>query len=203
MYTALTQRINSLHWTRLLWLIPVIHWGQHKTADILPMVSSNAVARKINSIHWLQFRLSMFLRDTSIMSQHSLRPRQSGRYFADDTFKCISLNENLWISFTVSPKFVSKVPTNNIAALIQIMAWCQPDDKPLSEPMIVRSLTHICVTRPKWINGLTSNRRQAIACTKDDTGIWLHVASLSHHELTHISFKKAVAYKLWIISSFL
>ena len=31
------------------------------------------------------------------------------------------------------------------------MAWRRPGDKPLSEPMIVRSLTHICVTRPQWI----------------------------------------------------
>ena len=28
------------------------------------------------------------------------------------------------------------------------------DDKPLSEPMMVSLLTHICVTRPQWVNGL-------------------------------------------------
>ena len=32
------------------------------------------------------------------------------------------------------------------------MAWCRLGDKPLSEPMMVRSLTHICVTRPQWVN---------------------------------------------------
>ena len=30
------------------------------------------------------------------------------------------------------------------------MAWRRPGDKPLSEPILVRSLTHICVTRPHW-----------------------------------------------------
>ena len=30
------------------------------------------------------------------------------------------------------------------------MAWCWPDDKPLSELMMVCLLTHICVTRPQW-----------------------------------------------------
>ena len=35
-------------------------------------------------------------------------------------------------------KFVSKGPTNNILALIQIMAWCCPGDKPLSEPTIAQ-----------------------------------------------------------------
>ena len=34
------------------------------------------------------------------------------------------------------------------------MAWHGPGDKPLSESMVVRSLTHICVTRPQWVNSL-------------------------------------------------
>ena len=32
------------------------------------------------------------------------------------------------------------------------MAWHQSGDKPLSEPMMVNLLTHICVTRPWWVN---------------------------------------------------
>ena len=28
----------------------------------------------------------------------------------------------------------------------------RPGDKPLSEPMVVNLLTHICVTRPQWVN---------------------------------------------------
>ena len=31
------------------------------------------------------------------------------------------------------------------------MAWCRAGDKPLSEPIMFRSLTHICVTRPQWV----------------------------------------------------
>ena len=41
---------------------------------------------------------------------------------------------------------------NNIPALVQIMVWRQPGDKPLSEPMMVSLLRHICVTRPQWVN---------------------------------------------------
>ena len=67
---------------------------------------------------------------------NTLRPRQDGRYFPDDIFKCIFLNENVWISITIPLKFIPKGPTNNNPALIQIMAWCQPGDKPLSEPMM-------------------------------------------------------------------
>ena len=32
------------------------------------------------------------------------------------------------------------------------MAWRRPGDKPLSEPMLVSLLTHICFTRPQWVN---------------------------------------------------
>ena len=31
------------------------------------------------------------------------------------------------------------------------MAWRRSDDKPLSEPMVVNLLTHICVTRSLWV----------------------------------------------------
>ena len=80
---------------------------------------------------------------------NTLRPRQNGRHFADDTFKRIFLNENVRISIKISLKFVPTGPINNIPALVQIMAWRQPGDKPLSEPMMVRLPTHICVTRPQ------------------------------------------------------
>ena len=82
---------------------------------------------------------------------NTLRPRQNGRCFPDDIFKCIFLNENVYISIKISLKFVPKGPINNIPALVQIMAWCRPGDKPLPEPMMVSLLTHICVNRPQWV----------------------------------------------------
>ena len=85
---------------------------------------------------------------------NTLRPRQNGRHFPDDIFKCIFLNENVWISIEISLKLVAGGPTNNFPALVQIMAWRRPGDKPLSELMIVSLLTHICVTRPQGVNML-------------------------------------------------
>ena len=82
---------------------------------------------------------------------NTLRPRHNGRHFADDIFKCIFLNENIWISLKISLKFVPEVRINNIPALVQIMAWRRSGDKPLSGTMMVSLLTHICVTRPQWI----------------------------------------------------
>ena len=85
---------------------------------------------------------------------NTLRPRQNGSHFADDTFKHIFLNENVRISSQISLEFVTKGPINNIPALVQIMAWRRPGNKPLSEPMMVCLLTHICVTRPQWVKGI-------------------------------------------------
>ena len=84
-----------------------------------------------------------------LMLVNTLRPRQNGRHFADDIFNCIFLNENIGISINSSLKFVPKGQINNIPSLVQIMAWRRPGDKPLSEPMMVRIPTHICVTRPQ------------------------------------------------------
>ena len=85
---------------------------------------------------------------------NTLRPRQNGRHFPDDIFKCIFLKENVWILIKISIKFVPKGPINNIPALVQIMAWRRPGDKPLFEPRMVSLLMHICVTRPQWVKQL-------------------------------------------------
>ena len=79
---------------------------------------------------------------------NTLRPRQNGRHLPDDILKCIFLNENIQISIKISLKFVPNGPIDNIPALVQIMAWRRPGDKPLSELMIASLPRHKCVTRP-------------------------------------------------------
>ena len=83
---------------------------------------------------------------------NTLRPRHNGHRFADDTLKRTFFNENVRFPIEISLKFVPKGPINNIPALVQIMAWRQPGDKPLSALMMVSLLVHICVTRPQWVN---------------------------------------------------
>ena len=79
-----------------------------------------------------------------------LTPRQTGRHFPDDIFKCI-FNKNAWILITISLKFFTGCPINNIPALVKIKAWRCPRDKPLFEQMMFGLITHICVTRPQWV----------------------------------------------------
>ena len=79
----------------------------------------------------------------------TLRPRQNGRQYPDDIFKCIFLNENICILINISLKFVRKGQINNIPSLVQVIAWRRPGDKPLFEAMMIVLVMHICVTRPQ------------------------------------------------------
>ena len=88
----------------------------------------------------------------------TLRPRQDGRLFRD-IFKSIFFNENVWFLIKISLMFVPKAPINNIPSLVQIMAWRQSGDKPLSEPMMVSLLTHICIPRPQWVKYFLQNTK--------------------------------------------
>ena len=83
------------------------------------------------------------------VSLNTLRPRQNGRHFTDDTFKHMLLNENVRVSMKMSLKFVPKGLINNIPAMVQIMSLRRSGDTPLSEPMMVSLLMHICIARPQ------------------------------------------------------
>ena len=82
---------------------------------------------------------------------NTLRPSLNGGHCTDDNFKRVFLNENVKISIEISLKPVPKGRINIIPSLVQIMAWRWPGNKPLSEPSMFRSPTHICVNRPQWV----------------------------------------------------
>ena len=63
--------------------------------------------------------LAMVSRNIPISSRvNPLRPRQDGRLFPDDIFKCIFLNDSVLISIKISLKFVPKGQSDNIPALV-------------------------------------------------------------------------------------
>ena len=130
------------HWTNTVFA----KWWQN-TLIIWP--------NSIINLYIYLFYSKRYVSVTYGVTVNTLRPRQNGRHFADDTFKCLFLNENIWIPIKISLKIVPKGSINNIPALVQIMAWRLPGDKPLSEPMLIILLTHICVTRPQWVNCTT------------------------------------------------
>ena len=119
---------------------------------------------------------------------NTLRPRQNGRYFADDTFKRIFLNENVRILIKISLKFVPKGPINNISTLVQIMAWRRSGDKPLSEPIMVSLLTHICVTRPQWVKLPIQNRHLTKPSSAKSRPLPAGLLFICEYKLLHFLF---------------
>ena len=133
-------------------LTHVICMGPMSHQDDMEVTFVNIVVSRENSSGWFWPTIHTKASGGEIRLINTLWPRQNGRNFADDIFKWIFLNENVWIPIKIWLKFVPQGPINNIPALVQIMAWRQPGDKPLSGPMMVRLPTQICVTRPQWVN---------------------------------------------------
>ena len=113
---------------------------------------------------------------------NTLRPRQNRCHFTANVFKCNFLNEIVWIPIKISLKFVPKGPINNNPALVQIMAWHQTgNNKPLPEPMMLSSLTHICLTRPQWVNHYHINQFVTLAFATPTTENYLNSSPLVLH----------------------
>ena len=77
--------------------------------------------------------------------------------FADNIFKSIFLNKNGRILIQISLKFVPRSSNDNKSALVQVMAWRQTGDKPLSEQMLTQftdAYTCIWSSRGRWVNSL-------------------------------------------------
>ena len=72
---------------------------------------------------------------------NTLKPTRNGHHYQDDIFKPM---HEFWLKLHWS--IFPEDPINNIPALAQIMAWHQPGNEPLSETMMVRLTTHICLT---------------------------------------------------------
>ena len=104
-----------------------------------------------------------------LQSLNTLRPRQNGCKFTEDTFKRIYLNEDVRIFIKIPLKFVAKGPINNIPALVQMMAWRRPGDKPLSEPMLDSPMLDSLLTYIYLSLGL------------NDLNLWEWVLECLHH----------------------
>ena len=121
------------------------------------------------------------------LSINTLRPRQNGPHFADDICECIFLNKNVWIPIKTSLKFVPKGQINKYPALVQMMTWRRPGDKPSSEPMMVSLPTHICVIRPQWVYNAANFSLQWFHAshTRTWTSLSLHLAiTLKQYQIT-------------------
>ena len=112
------------------------HWLLRGNPPVTDGFPSQRASNAENVSTWWHHHAGSSLEETKASHLfNTLRLRQNGRHFPDDIFKWIFLNENVWILIKISLKFVPQGPIKNIPALVQIMAWRRPGDKPLSEPM--------------------------------------------------------------------
>ena len=106
-------RDNSSSWTS-----PYVTFGHGWIKFWL--LRNNLTNNKVNK-RWPHDRVSTSLKhrcNAFYIPLSTMRPRKNGRHFADDIFKCIFLNENVWIPIEISLMFVPKGPIDNIPSLV-------------------------------------------------------------------------------------
>ena len=81
------------------------------------------------------------------MGVDTLKPGHYGRHIEKTLSNAFS-EKSLYL-IKISQKFIPNGPIDNITAMVQIMAWCQPGAKSLSEPMMAILPMHMCITRPQ------------------------------------------------------
>ena len=83
--------------------------------------------------HWVQWvyhhRLTLI---------NSSSPGQNRHHFIEGMLKCIFLNKNIWISNKIWLECIPWGLIHSVSALVQMMAWRHPGEKPLSEPMLTQ-----------------------------------------------------------------
>ena len=157
---------GKLYMAMVIWYIVICHWHLPKRRSNLKCQTMALVVfyHSDNVLWWVDTRyqcpvacslwwwLKKYLRSTLLILLTHWGRDKIDAVSQMTLSNAFFFNENVRIAIKISLKFVPKGPINNNPALVQIMAWRRPGDKPLSEPMMISLLTHICVTRPQWVN---------------------------------------------------
>ena len=141
------MRLNLLYdlWYNPTWCSEILNENMGAVNIALSVSQTELLQQLRIRVHW-----------PDDIIQNSLRCLEFSRFRVQHIrstifSNAICLNENVWISIEISLNFVLKGSINNIRTLVHTMAWHRPGDKPLSEPMMLSLLTHICVTQPQWV----------------------------------------------------
>ena len=141
--------ISTIFQNHLISTMPADSSGQRKVlrdflsenldAGTFPGVSWISKEERLFRIPWLHKAKRNWTEDHGMLfkvSLNTLRRRQNGRHFTDNIYKCIFLNETLWILIKISLKFLPYGPVDKKSTLVQVMAWCWTGNKPLPQPVL-------------------------------------------------------------------
>ena len=113
------------------WRLCNPHKGDYRIAQMVSVHGKIVILWSLTSTtsHKISSIILKSIASSANISQNWCCSTQNGCHFPDIMFKCIFLNENVWISIKISLMCVSKGPINNIPALVQIMALHRPDNQ--------------------------------------------------------------------------
>ena len=118
-----------------------IWWRHHETQRKVPLLQIGRL---------FLVRLVIVLTYIGQFAVNTFRPRKNDRLFPDGIYKCIFLNENVWISIKISLKFV-KGPINNIPSLVRKWLGIGQATSHCLNQWWCSLLTLLWVTRPQRV----------------------------------------------------
>ena len=131
--------------------------------------------------HQSNFQTSAYSKYCALLRIHqegnvnTLRPRQDGRHFSDDVFKCIYFNENAWISIKILLKFCSQDSNDGL------VNWCIYASLGLNE-LNASGSSHYChrtIFFLKWISHIRKKTLRFSHCNSNliELSFWSHLNS--------------------------
>ena len=139
------------------------------------------------SQQWQPFHQFCFIQNRLYVNSSS--PEQNGRHFADDMFKRIFLNENIWISNLISLKYVPWGQIDNMSVLDQIIV-CRLDGW-------ASSPTRICGTWGRWVNHygdviMGTEASQITSLTIVSSTVYSDADQRKHHSSAALAFVRGI-----------
>ena len=122
---ALLFSIDSTH--VVAWYVRDVNMGQYHVCQCI--LWTLAFMRPgfpgvLSQCHCFWYPGDKLIRGIGSDGVNSLKPRRNRHRLTHDSLKCIFLNENGWISISLT--FFPNARINNIVALVQITAWRRP-----------------------------------------------------------------------------
>ena len=100
---------------------------------------------------WISHAQSTSKSGCRLRTFNTMRPRQNGCHFPDDSFKWIFSYKKNDLRYNFYWSLFPRIQLTIFHHCFRYLAWHRTCAKPMSEPMMVSLLTHICAIRSQWV----------------------------------------------------